>query len=95
MGQNDAASIPAMNSCWKKTYNENGSFLGNLKNHFHEFIHTPMKEHKDCFKLTWHKMIDKFSQKTTSANEESRNPATLPPDSRKYSSKSCTLLFFN
>lgn len=57
MGQNDAVSIPVMNSCWKKPYNESGSFWVNLNNQFQEFIQTPMKDHKDCFKLTWHRVI--------------------------------------
>ncbi|KAL8034568.1 hypothetical protein ABFS82_12G036500 [Erythranthe guttata] len=81
--QNDAVSTT--NSCSKKPYDKSGSFVDNLKNRFDGFVNTPMKDHKDCFKLSWHRMIDRFSTKTTSANEEVQTPVTvtdLQPASR-------------
>ncbi|GFQ06670.1 hypothetical protein PHJA_002811000 [Phtheirospermum japonicum] len=83
MDQNDAVSTPVTKSCSKRQYDEHKSFLCNLKNHFQEFIDTPMKDHKECFKLTWEKMVDKFSPKTTSPEEELGNHNTdLQPASR-------------
>lgn len=56
MAENNVA--PMTTSCWKKSYDESGSFFDNLKNSFNVFVDTPMREHKDCFKFTWHKVIN-------------------------------------
>ncbi|KAH6797121.1 hypothetical protein C2S52_021675 [Perilla frutescens var. hirtella] len=53
--------VVVSNSCWKKRCVETGSIWGNFKNHLHVFIHTPIIDHKDCFKFTWHTMMDKLS----------------------------------
>lgn len=42
--------------CQRKK-SENGSFVGTLRNHFHEFIHASMDERKTCLRNTIQKVI--------------------------------------
>lgn len=48
-----AAPIP---SCRKKK-SEDSSFIADLRDHFDEFIHASVDEHKSCFKKTIEKMF--------------------------------------
>ena len=50
------APAPTFTSC-RKNKSENASFVADLKDHFTEFIHRPMDEHKICIKSTYHKVI--------------------------------------
>ena len=41
--------------CQRKK-SENGSFVSNLRNHFHDFIHASADEHKTCLRNTIRKV---------------------------------------
>lgn len=44
-----AAAIPLVTSCgWKRSNDD--SLMSNLKEQFHDFVNTPMADHKVCFK---------------------------------------------
>ncbi|CAN4080064.1 unnamed protein product [Withania somnifera] len=60
-GQKESASAttPPVTSCrWKRS--NDGSFMSNLKEQFHEFVNTPMANHKVCFKNTMDDMVENF-----------------------------------
>ncbi|KAH7852803.1 hypothetical protein Vadar_029390 [Vaccinium darrowii] len=46
-------------SCGRKK-SADASFVTNLRDRFHEFINTPMADHKTCLKTTIHKMMAVF-----------------------------------
>ncbi|KAF7828856.1 ADP-ribosylation factor-like 2 [Senna tora] len=70
------APAPRVTFCQRKK-SENGSFVGTLRNHFHEFIHASMDEHKRCLINTIHKLCSKqiFGRKNDSPRE---NDISLP-----------------
>ncbi|KAK7252912.1 hypothetical protein RIF29_37188 [Crotalaria pallida] len=41
----------------QRNKSENGSFLSKLRNHFHEFTHASIDEHKSCFRDKMQKML--------------------------------------
>ena len=52
-------SAPSHNSCrTKKT--EGASFIQDIRDHFDEFVHASMDEHKACFKNTLNKVNHEF-----------------------------------
>lgn len=48
-------SKATMGSCRKKNFGS-GSFVSNLRDHIHEFIHASMDEHRTCMKETVRKV---------------------------------------
>ncbi|KAM7516252.1 hypothetical protein LguiA_005835 [Lonicera macranthoides] len=63
------APAPTFTSC-RKNKSENASFVADLKDHFTEFIHRPMDEHKACIKSTYHKIAGKFSEKVSMGKKD-------------------------
>uniref|UniRef100_A0ACD5U470 Uncharacterized protein n=2 Tax=Avena sativa TaxID=4498 RepID=A0ACD5U470_AVESA len=62
---------PASTSCRKKN-SGNTSFVTEMRDHFHEFVHASMDEHKTCLTNTVKKMfvISKaVAERTTEAKE--------------------------
>lgn len=49
-------SAPKVTFCQRKK-SQNGSFVSKLRNHFHEFIHASVDEHKTCLRNTIRKVI--------------------------------------
>ncbi|KAL5714458.1 hypothetical protein ACHQM5_016421 [Ranunculus cassubicifolius] len=47
---------PSVTSCRKKK-SDDATFLEDIKDHFDEFVHASMDEHKNCFKKTMKKMF--------------------------------------
>ncbi|GLJ52104.1 hypothetical protein SUGI_1108130 [Cryptomeria japonica] len=54
--KNSSSAAPEMKSCRKKK-SENASFIADLRDHFDEFVHASMDEHKTCFQKTINKMF--------------------------------------
>ncbi|CAM0956219.1 unnamed protein product [Alopecurus aequalis] len=54
--QSASPSKPASTSCRKKN-SGNTSFVTELRDHFHEFVHASMEEHKTCLTNTVKKMF--------------------------------------
>ncbi|KAI4314846.1 hypothetical protein L6164_027713 [Bauhinia variegata] len=57
----------------------NGSFVNNLRNHFHEFIHAPMDENKRCLTDTFLKIFDASSKIFGKSSEGPNEVANSPP----------------
>ncbi|KAG4973350.1 hypothetical protein AAZX31_11G066600 [Glycine max] len=55
----------------------NGSFVSNLRNHFHEFIHASSDEHKRCLRNTIQKILD--ASKIFGKNGDSTNEGEYVP----------------
>ncbi|XWS45417.1 hypothetical protein CRYUN_Cryun15aG0135000 [Craigia yunnanensis] len=56
----ESESAPGSTSlCQRVKSGENAGFVANMWNHFSEFIHASMDEHKACFKETFQKVIDR------------------------------------
>ncbi|TKY70385.1 hypothetical protein E2542_SST06675 [Spatholobus suberectus] len=65
------SSASRVSFCQRKK-SENGSFVSNLRNHFHEFIHASADEHKTCLRNTIQKILNAsqiFGKNGDSANE--------------------------
>jgi hypothetical protein len=45
------ASKPAIHSCWRNIANRT-SFVADLRDHFHEFLHASMDKHRTCLTTT-------------------------------------------
>ncbi|CAL0314448.1 unnamed protein product [Lupinus luteus] len=52
---------PRVRSC-RRNKSENGSFVSKLRDHFHEFIHASMDEHKTCLRDTIQKLFNSSSK---------------------------------
>ncbi|KAL2348518.1 hypothetical protein Fmac_002518 [Flemingia macrophylla] len=55
----------------------NGSFVSNLRNHFHEFIHASADEHKTCLRNTIQKIL--HASKIFGKNGESTHQGDSVP----------------
>ncbi|CAK9162340.1 unnamed protein product [Ilex paraguariensis] len=64
----ESAPTPTATYC-RRNKSDNGSFASNLRDHLHEFIHSPMEEHKACLKANFQKIMGKFSERTTGPKE--------------------------
>ncbi|KAG2376101.1 uncharacterized protein HKW66_Vig0157450 [Vigna angularis] len=53
--QQPVKSAPRFSFCQRKK-SRNGSFVSNLRNHFHEFMHASADEHKTCLRNTIQKV---------------------------------------
>ena len=49
-------SIPEVSSCRRKKNFGSGSFVSDLRDHFHEFLSASANEHRTCFKNTIQKV---------------------------------------
>ncbi|KAK4368046.1 hypothetical protein RND71_011838 [Anisodus tanguticus] len=77
--EESAAATPPLTSCgWKMS--KDGSFISNLKEQFHDFVNTPMADHKLCFKNTIDEMVENF-RKEVHGLKGAENSATIqsPP----------------
>ena len=54
--QTDEKRPASRDSFCQRKKSENGSFVSNLRNHFHEFIHASADEHKTCLRITIQKV---------------------------------------
>lgn len=54
--QTDEKRPASRDSFCQRKKSENGSFVSNLRNHFHEFIHASSDEHKRCLRNTIQKV---------------------------------------
>lgn len=59
---------PSVTFCQRKK-SGNGSFVSKLRNHFHEFIHASVDEHKTCLRNT----IQKIFKASTNFGKNSEN----------------------
>ena len=78
--QPSAAPVkPASNSCRKKN-SGNTSFVTELRDHFHEFVHASMDEHKTCLTNTVKKMfaMSKAVADRTAETKEAGPESVLP-----------------
>ncbi|EXB37255.1 hypothetical protein L484_020314 [Morus notabilis] len=50
-------SAPAFGSCRRKKNFRSGSFVSDLRDHVHEFLHASADEHRTCLKDTIQKMF--------------------------------------
>jgi hypothetical protein len=51
-----SASKPAVHSC-RRNITDRTSFVADLRDHFHEFLHASMDEHRTCLTTTIKKMF--------------------------------------
>ncbi|KAK7406699.1 hypothetical protein VNO78_08329 [Psophocarpus tetragonolobus] len=56
---------------------ENGSYVSNLRKHFHEFIHASADEHKTCLSNTIQKILN--ASKAFGKNGDSTNEGDSVP----------------
>ncbi|KAF3439344.1 hypothetical protein FNV43_RR17621 [Rhamnella rubrinervis] len=76
--QRPSSNAPAsrIGACRKKNFGS-GSFVSNLKDHIHEFLHASVSEHRMCLKDTIQKMFEMskaFIEKSTGPTRESSPP---------------------
>ncbi|KAH7302685.1 hypothetical protein KP509_23G082700 [Ceratopteris richardii] len=62
----------AATSCRKKK-SEGASFVQDIRDHFDEFVHASMDEHKACFKKTLNKLF-KSSKGSSNENQSTTSP---------------------
>ncbi|TVU31734.1 hypothetical protein EJB05_23432, partial [Eragrostis curvula] len=55
-GSHQPGSKPAVHSC-RRNISDRTSFVSDLRDHFHEFIHASMDEHRTCLTTTIKKMF--------------------------------------
>ncbi|KAG5061080.1 hypothetical protein AAZX31_01G163300 [Glycine max] len=70
--QTDEKRPASRDSFCQRKKSENGSFVSNLRNHFHEFIHASADEHKTCLRNTIQKILNAskiFGKDRDSTNE--------------------------
>eukprot|EP00250_Pteridium_aquilinum_P023509 c2704_g1_i2 orf=143-421(+) len=67
------AAVTPSSSCRRKK-SEGASFVQDIRDHFDEFVHASMDEHKACFKNTLNKM---FKSSKKAANESTVPPAPV------------------
>ncbi|KAF8697907.1 hypothetical protein HU200_035404 [Digitaria exilis] len=77
-GSNQPASKRAVHSCRKNV--PGSSFVSDLRDHIHEFIHASADEHRTCFTETIKKMfgMSKIVAEKSPAVEEARPESVLP-----------------
>ncbi|KAH7520034.1 hypothetical protein FEM48_Zijuj08G0100800 [Ziziphus jujuba var. spinosa] len=61
---------PAVRSCRRRKNFGSGSFVSNLRDHFHEFLQASASEHRTCLKETVQKML----KASKAYNEKSADP---------------------
>ncbi|KAK7307535.1 hypothetical protein VNO77_40696 [Canavalia gladiata] len=68
----------------QRNKSENGSFVSNLRNHFHEFIHASVDEHKRCLRNTIQKIFlaSKIFGKNGDSTNEGENSVPLQSSTR-------------
>ncbi|KAF3793995.1 hypothetical protein EJ110_NYTH08598 [Nymphaea thermarum] len=62
----------------RKKKSEDATFLADLRDHFDEFIHASMDEHKECFKKTMKKLFG-MSKAVAEKNSESTGIESVLP----------------
>jgi hypothetical protein len=77
-GSPQPASKRAVNSCRKNV--PGSSFVSDLRDHIHEFIHASADEHRTCFTKTMKKMfgMSKSAAEKSSGVEEAGPESVLP-----------------
>nr|XP_011462886.1 PREDICTED: uncharacterized protein LOC105351097 [Fragaria vesca subsp. vesca] len=74
-----SSETPAVSSCRRKKNFGSGSFVSDLRSHFHEFIFASMDEHRICLVETFKKMKSKFYiEKSATGPNEGEGPRRLP-----------------
>ncbi|KAI5018073.1 hypothetical protein ZWY2020_042961 [Hordeum vulgare] len=73
---------PASTSCRKKN-SGNTSFVTQLRDHFHEFVHASMDEHRTCLTNTVKKLyaMSKAAAERTAGAKEAGAESVLPLES--------------
>ncbi|KAM2667275.1 hypothetical protein EV2_018985 [Malus domestica] len=69
-----------MSSCSRKKNFGSGSFVSNLRDHIHEFLHASLDEHRTCLKETVRKMFERaklYREKSGSGRNEGEKPLPL------------------
>ncbi|CAJ1930132.1 unnamed protein product [Sphenostylis stenocarpa] len=74
--QQPVKSASRVSFCQRKK-SDNGSFVSQLRNHFHEFIHASADEHKTCLRSTIQKIVD--ASKLFGKNGDSTNEGDSVP----------------
>ncbi|KAI3712899.1 hypothetical protein L1987_71468 [Smallanthus sonchifolius] len=54
---------------------EEAGFMDNAKENMKSFFHASLDDHKDCFKTTWHKMIERFQEGKSAGLEGQNTPS--------------------
>ncbi|KAJ7528270.1 hypothetical protein O6H91_16G092300 [Diphasiastrum complanatum] len=70
-------TAPEMISCRRKR-DPNASLVGDIRDHFDEFVHASMDEHKNCFKKTFKKMFGMYKNVPASTSQQASVESLLP-----------------
>ncbi|KAL6641449.1 hypothetical protein ACP70R_019630 [Stipagrostis hirtigluma subsp. patula] len=74
-----SASKPAVHSC-RRNKSDNTSFVSDVRDHFYEFLHASMDEHRTCFTKTVRKMfgMSKAVAKRSAEAQQAGSESVLP-----------------
>ncbi|EXB37253.1 hypothetical protein L484_020312 [Morus notabilis] len=90
-------SAPAFGSCRRKKNFRSGSFVSDLRDHVHEFLHASADEHRTCLKDTIQKMfrtskaVGEKSSGRIEASAPASSTAAAPPPPKASSGGSGSL----